>query len=80
MFFYTFLALLSAFLALITTIPDIAFIIKGNAYNARNPSSCTVLVIASINQQATSCINKEAIDANNKATTGAIIAPKNLPS
>ena len=39
------------------------FINKGNANNGRSPPSCTVVVIAFINEEAKGCINKEAIDA-----------------
>ena len=56
-----------------------AFIIKGNANNGRIPPSChfsarmTLFpVIAFINEEATGCINEEAI--------GAIIGGRNPPS
>ena len=61
MLLYTLLALVSLFLALITTFQDMEFI--NNANNGRSPPSCTVVVIAFINEEAKGCINKEAIDA-----------------
>ena len=63
MLLYTLLALVSLFLALITTFQDMEFINKGHANNGRSPPSCTVVVIAFINEEAKGCINKEAIDA-----------------
>ena len=63
MLLYTLLALVSLFLALITTFQDMEFINKGNANNGRSPLSCTVVVIAFINEEAKGCVNKEAIDA-----------------
>ena len=63
MLLYTLLALVSLFLALITTFPDMEFINKGNANNGKSSPSCTVVVIAFINEEVKGCINKEAIDA-----------------
>ena len=77
---YTLLAIPSHFPALLTLFPDIAFFIKGNTNNGRNPTSCIFPVIAIINEEATGCINKEAIDGINEAAIGAIIAPRNPPS
>ena len=62
--------------ALINPFPDIAFTIKGNANNGRDPPSCPFMSpfsdIAFINEEATGCINE--------AATGIIIAPRNTSS
>ena len=77
---YTLLALLSLFLALITTFPDMEFINKCNANNGRNLPSSSVVFIAFTNEEAKGCINNEPIDAVNKAAIDVIIAPRNPPS
>ena len=60
--------LLYHFVALMTSFPR-TFIIKGNANNGRNPTSCLFLAlmtpfpdIAFINEEVTDCTNEEAID------------------
>ena len=70
-----------------TPFQDIAFIIKGNANNGRNPPSCLFPAlmtpfpaIAFINEEATGCINEELTGCINEATIGATIAQKNRPS
>ena len=75
----------SPFPILVTPSPDIAFIIKGNANNGRNPPSSPFPALvtpfpdmAFINEEATGCINEETIGAINEATKGVIIALKNL--
>ena len=68
------------FPALVTPFPR-TFIIKGNANNRRIQPSCPLFPdIAFINEEASSCTNKEATVAINEAVIGAIIAPRNPPS
>ena len=57
--------------ALVVPLSDIAFIIKHNATNGRDPPSCTFLVlvtpfgdIAFINKEATDAVNEEGIGAS----------------
>ena len=81
--------------ALVTPFQDIAFIIKGNANNGRNPPSCLFPALMTpfpaiafineeatgcINEEATGCINEELTGCINEATIGATIAQKNRPS
>lgn len=68
--------------ALLTPFPRT--IIKDNAHNARNPGPClfTTLItsfagIAIFNEEATWCINAEAIDAINEVAVSAIIVQRN---
>ena len=83
---YPFPALLSSF--------HMTFIIKGNANNGRNLSSCAFPTpmtlfpnIAHINKEGIGCINKEAIGtingtaigAINETVIGDIIAARNPP-
>ena len=57
---------------------DSFFIIKGNANNGRNPpSSPFPFSLATINEEATGCINVESIGTINEPAIGAIIAPIN---
>ena len=74
---------LYSLLALMNLFP-IAFIIKGNANNGRNPLSCPFPALATpfpdiafINEETTGCINKEAIGAIIEASIGYIMARRN---
>ena len=61
--------------ALLTYFPG-TFIIKENANNGRSPPSAFP-VLAFIKEEATRCINEEAIGAIYKAIMGSIISPIN---
>ena len=77
--------LLYPLLALVTSFPDIVFIIKGNANNGRNLPYCPfrvlmthLRVISFINEEASGCITEESIGAINESAIGAIIAPRKV--
>ena len=55
--------------ALVTPFPR-AFIIKSEANNGRNPSSCPFPYSTFKNEETTGCINEEVINAINKAARG----------
>ena len=70
---------------LVSPFPDIAYVIKGNANDGKNPHYCPFpgLMtpfpnIACTNDEAADCINKEFIGTINKAAIGDIRAPINL--
>ena len=77
--------LLYPLLALVTSFPDIVFIIKGNANNGRNLPYCPfrvlmthLRVISFINEEASGCITDKSIGAIHESAIDGIIAPRNI--
>ena len=69
-----------------STLPNIAFILKGNINNGRNSRSCffpalwtSFQDIPFINEEAMCCINEQVIGAVNEVAISAIIRPRNIP-